>query len=367
MSKLNKAYFPALTGVRALAATMVYVHHFNPFHPALSGKTVFEMANELHIGVTLFFVLSGFLIAHRYSEMQDFNFKKYMVNRIARIYPMYFLLTTVTFLVLNVFNDYSIDFKDVMLYLANITFLRGFFSFLKFTLIAQGWSLTVEEVFYILAPLIFLLVNRRRIMLLLLPAGFILFGVALVSVFKNYNFGGFFHSYEFMFNYTFFGRAIEFFAGIGLALLLKKYPGYKSRYPLTYIGMFFIILCIWLISLFAGEDFGIRHPAGIFINTLILPVFGIAVFYLGLLTEQTKVSRFFSSKLVVLLGKSSYIFYLIHLGIFRDALPSTGIVLVDYIYMFVVLQIASIFLFRFIEEPANLLIRRRFNMDRKQQ
>ncbi len=58
MKKTGLNYFNALTGLRAMAAYMVYAHHFNPIP---KNYAVHGLVNELHIGVTLFFVLSGFL------------------------------------------------------------------------------------------------------------------------------------------------------------------------------------------------------------------------------------------------------------------------------------------------------------------
>jgi len=48
---------------------------------------------------------------------------------------------------------------DLELWITNLTFLRGYSSRLKFTGIGAGWSLTVEETFYFLAPLIFAIIH----------------------------------------------------------------------------------------------------------------------------------------------------------------------------------------------------------------
>lgn len=86
--------------------------------------------------------------------------RKYMQNRVAHIYSLYFLLTAVTFLTydinasydfISLWQDYKTIDKLVIAFL-NFTFLRGFFANYFFTGISQAWSLTVEEVFYLLAP-----------------------------------------------------------------------------------------------------------------------------------------------------------------------------------------------------------------------
>ncbi len=354
----NDSYFKPLTGVRAIAAYMVYLHHLNPIPKIYKETIVYNFIQELHIGVTLFFVLSGFLIAYRYSSMINFSFKKYMINRVARIYPMYFILTTLTFIVFatqnsEIRNSFSIP------YLLNISFLRGFFDTFKFSGVAQGWSLTVEETFYILAPLIFLLINKNKWAIIIQPITILLFGIGMVLVFSRINFYGFFSSFEFMFNYTFFGRCLEFFIGIALAIAYKS-DLIKTKFKhFTLLGFLGIIFSTLIMSFFKGDyDFGIRHPMGKVTNTVVLPTIGIAIFYYGLLKEETVFSKILSSKLFVLLGKSSYIFYLIHIGIFAAFMHKFT---TNYIAIFIVLNIISILLFKFMEEPINNFIRNKFS------
>ena len=89
----NIKYFNALTGIRAIAAYMVFFHHYNPFVKFIYSYFIYSNINEFHIGVTLFFVLSGFLISFKYLNNNDFNYTKYFINRFSRIYPIYFILT----------------------------------------------------------------------------------------------------------------------------------------------------------------------------------------------------------------------------------------------------------------------------------
>jgi len=173
MAKLqtNGKYFDSLTGIRAVAAYMVFFHHYNPLQES---NVLYGFLNEMYIGVTLFFVLSGFLITYRYMDIDNFSFKSYMVNRIARIYPIYFILTTITFIVQAII--YEFKFTQLLVYGLNISMLRGFFDQFKFTGIAQGWTLTIEETFYLLAPLLFILLKRNKMNLLVLPLFFISIG-----------------------------------------------------------------------------------------------------------------------------------------------------------------------------------------------
>ncbi len=207
MEKVNLVNFPALTGVRVVAAFMVYVHHFNPFEVEIVGKNIHYFFDGFHVGVTLFFVLSGFLIAHRYLDDADFEFKSYLQKRIARIYPMYFILTSATFI-----SGYFLakSYGSFGTYFLNISFLRGFFDDLKFTGIPQGWTLTVEETFYFLAPLFFVFIRKNKIMLIALPLCFIAIGFFLVQLFENSNLHGFMNSITFMLDYTFLAECLSF-------------------------------------------------------------------------------------------------------------------------------------------------------------
>jgi len=357
-------YFPALTGVRAIAAYMVYLHHYLPFGEEMKGSVVYDFFAEFHVGVTIFFVLSGFLIAYRYSDLTNFSFRKYMVNRFARIYPMYFIITTLAFL----FDiNLSLDFeflKTPTLYLFNISFIKGFYSGHKFTGIPQGWSLTVEECFYIFAPLIFFCLRKSMNFLIIFPIILYSIGVCMVKISQILS-TSFFGSYDFMFIYTFFGRCAEFFIGIILAVIFKKGNRRPSFKHFTYTGIFLMIFFIYLLSAIKGNnDTGIRLPLGKVINTFFLPLFGIATFFYGLLTEKTIVSRILETKLFVLLGKSSYIFYLAHMGIvsaimWRFMPNFLFFFFPGYILGFLGLIVTSIVLFYCIEEPLNNFLRKK--------
>jgi len=110
----------------------------------------------------LFFVLSGFLITYRYYEQEKINFKQYFINRFARIYPVYFILTTIVMAMYTIQCHCQTIKTFAIEYFMNISFLRGFFNDYIFTGIMQGWSLTIEEMFYVSTPIIFFLVKKKQ-------------------------------------------------------------------------------------------------------------------------------------------------------------------------------------------------------------
>lgn len=349
---MRQVNFPALTGIRILAAYMVYLHHFNPFKSAIFGANVHYFFDGFHVGVTLFFVLSGFLITHRYYDSVDFDFKSYLQKRFSRIYPLYFILTSFTYIVGYYFFK---SYGGVGSYFLNITFLRGFFDDLKFSGIAQGWTLTVEEFFYFLAPLFFILIKKSKCMVFLIPFFFVLLGVLLVYIFQNSNFYGFMNNMNFMLGYTFFGRIFEFFSGIALGLLLKKKLKCHFRF-FTVGGVFGILFSIYFLSILenhpVSELFFIQKSI---ISNVLLPVFGIMPLFYGLIKEKTAFSKVLGSKFFILLGKSSYVFYLIHIGLFRTFLNTIS---TNYFFIFISLNGMAIVLYFYVEKPLNSYFRK---------
>lgn len=115
----------------------------------------------------MFFVLSGFLITYRYFNDAPIHFKKYLINRFSRIYPMYFLLTTAAFLVK--FFQQGWTTLDSWAAVFSFTLTKALFTTFRYSGISQGWTLTFEELFYFSAPLFFMIIRKYRKAIYLLP------------------------------------------------------------------------------------------------------------------------------------------------------------------------------------------------------
>ncbi|HTH82280.1 MAG TPA: acyltransferase [Mucilaginibacter sp.] len=382
-------YIPALTGVRALAAYLVFISHYAYVFDDVFPLIIQRFFGEFHIGVSIFFVLSGFLITFRYYHNFHLTtdwFKQYLKNRVARIYPMYFLLTICAFVYYFITKDESITkgySNPVWLMVMNITFIRGFFYQFWDTGIAQGWSLTVEECFYFSAPVIFFIAkkyNRFYIQPLVLTC----FAVAMVLLFSHVNWHGFFGNFPFAMLFTFFGRCFEFFVGVQLArIVLNKGFTRNHKIPFTYGGFVLIFLCVLIMAfqpIPKGWAAGVESPVGIITNNYFLCI-AVALFFYGLLTEATVLKKILANPFVELLGKSSYIFYLIHLGWLYNLMHQSFDSLNEWVftlygkwglswhspfeydplnllYAFILLNAVSILLFKLIEEPLNHYIRK---------
>lgn len=146
-SKYSK-YIPALTGLRTIAAFSVTSHHLEKLEP-----NAFGAWKAGTVGTIIFFTLSGYLIFQTYYlKVVDLkSFGSYWLKRFARIYPAYWLVLSFTLLATGAITRSS--FKTLFL---NFTLLQGYF----YPAIWTGdtpitWSLTTEETFYLLAPLLF--------------------------------------------------------------------------------------------------------------------------------------------------------------------------------------------------------------------
>ena len=362
------ARIPALTGVRALAAFLVFFHH-HPTKYLTFGPLALWW--EMHVGVTLFFVLSGFMITWRYDRRgpaKESFLRGYFVNRFARIYPLYFALVVPTMLFWSV--------RSFRAWFFNLTV----FSHLEAG-IPQAWSLRVEECFYLCAPLLFLLWRRGRAFPLLAGAAalLVLWPIATLPAMV-----GVLGPPRDLLLYTFFGRFFEFYVGIWLAHRVARRPSAttEQRFPaFTLLGALGIAGIIAALAGIHGSragtgyTYGLYHPAGIVLNNLVLPIF-IAAFYWGLVTERSLARSVLSTRLADLLGRSSYAFYLVHMGTMLQ-LALAGLVAVAGVLgggaaarvsgalghvsvLFIVVTLISVALYEGIEAPANRYLRRRF-------
>jgi peptidoglycan/LPS O-acetylase OafA/YrhL len=313
LSTQNKpTYFKSLTGIRAIAAIMIFIYHNrkywkNDLHPEL-----LRLCNEFNLGVQLFFILSGFLIAKSYGTkpLQSFGaYQKYFTQRIMRIMPLYWLLLTLYYL--------DAKFGKLHFSLLHYLLLQGFSSNLSLDAIAQSWSLTVEMTFYAFAPLLFLLLEKNQTYLIAFLASLLGISILCGTLLQSFtgNADGYFYPIDFVVMSTFAGQSLLFVAGMCLA----KYPTILENLPfkkhLTTIGGLGFIATLYVIGCFQETriDHGTNHWQGKLLFFGILPLF-IVLLFQGLITQRTYLQQFLSSKIMVLLGNASFAFYLIHIS-----------------------------------------------------
>jgi peptidoglycan/LPS O-acetylase OafA/YrhL len=309
--------------LRAIAAYLVFFLHFRP--PVAEG--IQNIFSQFYVGVGIFFVLSGFVIATRYLGTVQVTaawWRRYLWRRVARIYPVYLLLNGV----LLAYRYWPVPAGQAanraLLFFLSQTLLRGFSSTLKYVGIPQGWSLTVEECFYFSAPVLLLAWQRWG---LRGAAGFVAATVGLGLSLTYLCMGraelhGLFGSYYHLFNYTFFGRVAEFTLGVGLARWWAARPTgvvLRSQWPWrTLAGLLLMVLTVGLLAwLRSPSNFydGRLHLGAIALNNLMFPI-GVLLLLAGLLAERSWLRAALATKLMQALGRSSYFFYLFHVGLF---------------------------------------------------
>ena len=120
--------------------------------------------------------------------------------------------------------------------------------------------------------------------------------------------------------YTFFGRGAEFFFGMLLAkiVLAKGVQQTIHQFPkYTTLGGIGIVAALFLMSRFQTTcTYGADTLDGTIVNNLVLPIFTATLFY-GLIHEGSIMRKLLGSRIMVFLGKTSYAFYLIHVGILQ--------------------------------------------------
>jgi peptidoglycan/LPS O-acetylase OafA/YrhL len=314
----TRAYYPALTGVRALAAFAVFGFHHRHLHglgASGAGKALGALLGELHIGVSIFFTLSGYLITVRYASRRfsGAEWRRYLLHRAARIWPVYWVLVLATFAV-SYFTEGQAHPRQWLTELAlSFTLLKGLAAQWFLTGIAQSWSLTVEEGFYLLAPLVFWLGWRYRPGRAwpLLALGWAALGLATYAALPALG------PPLFVLQATIFGRLPEFLMGAALAWWAPR----TGRGRATASGLLLLALGLGVlltIQQLTGKVSIDTYP-GVLANNLLLPL-GTSWLLHGLATEPTRLAALLGTPIMQQLGRASYCFYLLHLGVLPNAL-----------------------------------------------
>ena len=167
-------YVASLTGIRAVASGMVVLFHYFLAAKSLRAAdlpAVSWLFGNGQTGVSIFFALSGFLITLRYRDSFSrgaVRFRDYWLKRLIRIYPIYAFTLTFGGIVPALLEG-SPDYGSPLTWLG----LYGMGQALAFSIFALGipvgWSLTLEEIFYLIAPRLggWLDLGRQRISLVI--------------------------------------------------------------------------------------------------------------------------------------------------------------------------------------------------------
>ena len=181
------SYRPDVDGLRAVAVLGVIGYHAAP-----------TLVRAGYIGVDVFFVISGFLISSiilREQEAGEFTLSKFYARRVRRLFPALAVVLAATFLIgwfyllPHEFTSLGKHMLSGAAYFINFTLKResGYFdSAVEEKPLLHLWSLSVEEQFYIVWPLLLLLIRQPRTLMLVIAALVALsFGWGLYALSKS--------------------------------------------------------------------------------------------------------------------------------------------------------------------------------------
>ena len=357
--------------LRGISILLVLIHHFNiPYklHDTFLGVHVFGeslstlIARNGNYGVTMFFVISGFLITQhtlqRSRSLADIKLKDFYIRRIARIMPCLVLLVAMVTILgamgLKPFinqapNDIEVSY--------GLTIFAAFTFWMNILIIENGWvnyalgvlwSLSVEEVFYLAFPVLCVLLGRSK--------GFILFLFAIICYapyFRSLHFGEDSGAYLYHYFSSFDGIAI----GCLTALIVQNFKINSSA-----IKVIVPVVSVLMIGLYLYAPIKEVSTWGISAFAL----FSSILIFCFAQNPQVH-GQSFVTKIMVWIGQRSYEMYLFHLIVLglmkvfyfpKETLPIEKLILLP-IY-FIAVFILSWAIEKYYSTPLNRVVRKKF-------
>jgi peptidoglycan/LPS O-acetylase OafA/YrhL len=301
-------YYPALDGIRGTALLLVLLCHNFSFLP---------LAKYGWIGLDIFFVLSGFLITdiilntcHKKNFLRNFY-----TRRALRILPLYYGALVVYLFILPAF----INLPDAIFYREHQlwfwTYTQNWLIILhgtdQITSLDHLWSLAVEEQFYLLWPLIILLIRSHKKLMLFLGVILLFAFIARWWIWDQQIEG---LSYFKLFTFT---RIDGLCIGSLLAIARKSRPNFKNQAFWVIAG---VLICNGVFIL-------VRNLANPPLPYLALAGYLSLALLLGLLIDHLAGNKyslaviFFSTPLLRFFGKISYGVYVMHWPVYQLTKP----------------------------------------------
>lgn len=363
--------YHSIDSLRFISIFLVLLHHFNIPYKLLDTSISFQVFGE-HIttllarngnyGVTMFFVISGYLITShtlkRWGTLDQINIRDFYISRFSRIMPtMILLICLVNLLGAFELKPFMTQAPNGIIVAQSTVNLAALSFWMNILIIENGWvnyvlgvlwSLSVEEVFYLTFPLAALFF-RKQALFVLLCLGLIVFA----PYFRYLHYGEESGAYLYHYFSSFDGIAWGCIAALLAPRLHLSHRIWSALKAMAIAVMVFIYFsgsikdnCIWGISLFACST--------------------VLVILASVANEPLNAgsSRF---DWVRNIGKNSYEIYLFHLvilGLFKlfytPALTQGNIKLLLLLIYFVLAIALGGWIARYFSNPLNQAIRQLF-------
>jgi peptidoglycan/LPS O-acetylase OafA/YrhL len=324
--------FPALHGMRVIAILSIIAYHVTWIFGAEQGIELdpdfFTQSLAIFFGMDLFFVLSGFLIGSillrsvATSGVQ--HIKRFYLRRVFRTFPSYYLVLTGLVLAFGLTAHQRQHLVWEYVYGTNFLPLdRGQ------TVMFWGWSLALEEQFYLLVPLLFLLLQRLRSVELRLVTLTALWMTALVVRMVIYYRGAPWNDMD-LYGEVYFRTHTRFdplVAGILIAIVHQRWgkdlaawlkvPFHRALLAVPALG------CMWFLLRAANTLPEHAQIIRMFLWGTVTSLMYFGFVPLALYTDGWIV-RFLSSPLFRRLGTLGYGVYLVHIPIIDHLMVPAG-------------------------------------------
>ncbi len=303
-------YFPALDGVRGFAILLVVLLHNFSF------VDYFQFG---WLGVDLFFVLSGFLITESLlvTVGKPRFLRHFYIRRILRILPLYILLLICCLFILPQIKSFVFDMAYYTehqiwfwTFLQNWLFI--FYQPGSNEILIHTWSLAIEEQFYLIWPLLILLIRKPKALLATIMIVLFLIWSARILVWilqvENFSIASFYS----------FTRIDGLCIGSMIAILLKNSPSWITK-------NLWIILLSFAISNFAfyfiSAAYGFSLPYFAFIGYPTLTMLFALLVYEAIIERYRIIKLIFTNKIMKFFGRISYGLYMFHWPMYVIGVP----------------------------------------------
>jgi peptidoglycan/LPS O-acetylase OafA/YrhL len=360
-----------LTGLRFLAALLVVLYHFGPYvlRPAASDPLrTFKIAERNivltgMIGVDLFFVLSGFILAYTYLDLSGRLRGKrgqFWVARVARIYPIYLCAWVVAALPFAWHHD-AHD-VPVLAAVTSLTLTQAWLPWFPTDWNQPAWSLSNEALFYLLFPLLPVAVVRLNRYHLYLAMG-ALWAISLampLAYLAAHPAGSVWPAM--VFNPLLF--LPEFLTGVALGrlyvLVQEKGSTSAATWPMRpgSLAALALLGCAAVMVMLPWTFGPMYHVA-------VIPFLAVLIYSLA--RGESRLASLLSSPTIVRLGEASYALYILHqplwawvTRVYPAPAPDAPARLPFFLAYLGLLIALSLLALRFLEQPARRAIKQVF-------